>query len=419
MATLAQLGARTLRKLGVSVVAYADQPAVGQTMTTASVVSDVLRNRGIYVAEADRPAQLQSVGLTDLGARTARAVGINPVDLIAVGSGLTFDRNTTATKVLLKLAVIASDETPIAQDQALAVDKIVAVHDGLVAMDLVTWSVDAIPASVVEYYITMAANLAAPEFGKPASLDALNGARDTIRVMALSGARGQFLAEQKVQAAHDGLNVLGLVSWPVSAVPVAFAENYVAIAAAQLSPTMGKPADKEAAVNAEARIRHAGMVRGATDRATRSVQAVHAELQGMGLVSWDANSIPASMAKAYVMAATASMGDEDGKPFDAAAYSAQMMRVRMLAMGGPAGQALAEQKIRAVHYKLDSQGRTRWTLWDLPDFAEEPYVLMAATLLAPEVSMKADPAWDVQAQMDLIRANSIPTNHAPVRAPYF
>lgn len=419
MSTPAQLGARALRKLGVSVVALADQPASGPTTTAADVVSEVLRNRGIYVAAADRPAELPTVGLKDLGARTARSAGINPVDLIASTSGRTFTQFQTATKTLLKLAVMASDEPPLSQDLALAVEKVAAVHDGLVAMDLVTWGPDAVPASVVEYYVVMAANLVAPEFGKPSSLEALNGARDTIRMMALSGARGQALAEEKVQSSHDALNVQGLVYWPVWAVPAAFAEDYVTMAAAQLAPVMGKPADKEGAVAAEARVRRAGMIRGATDRALRSVQAVHAEMQGLGLVSWSLDAIPGSMSQAYAAAATVLMGEEDGKPLDAAAYSVQMMRVRMLAMGGPAGQALAEQKVRAVHASLDARGRTRWTLWDVPDFAEEPYVFMAATLLAPEIGMKADPSWWAQAEADLIRINSIPTNHEPVRACYF
>jgi hypothetical protein len=88
-------------------------------------------------------------------------------------------------------------------------------------------------------------------------------------------------------------------------------------------------------------------------------------------------------------------------------------------MGGPAGQALAEQKIRAVQYSLEARGRARWTLFDIPSWAEEPLVLMAATLLAPECGVKADPNWYAAAEMDLMRIVSLPSERQPVRATYF
>lgn len=88
-------------------------------------------------------------------------------------------------------------------------------------------------------------------------------------------------------------------------------------------------------------------------------------------------------------------------------------------MGGAAGQALAEQKIRAVHATMDARGKTRWSLYDLPDYAEEPYVLLAAVLLAPEVDVQANPAWQMQAEADLARIVSMPTAGRPVQACYF
>lgn len=316
--TVAELGARTLRKLGVSVVALSAQPAVAATVTSADVVTEVLRNLGIFASE---------------------------VDLAGLGSGLTFNRAQMGTKALIKLAIIASDETPAPLDQALAVDKFLAVHDGLLAIGIVNWGPDAIPTSVVEHYVIMTAHLLAPEFGKGASPEASTEAVETIRKM--------------------------------------------------------------------------GMVRGASGRALKSVQAVHNEMQGLGLVSWTLDTIPASMMQAYAAAATSLMGEEAGKPFDAAAYGTQMTRVRMLAMGGPAGQALAEAKVLAVHNLLDARGKTRWALWDVPDFVEEIYVFMAATWLAPELGVKVDPTWWQQAEMNLDRVTSIPTSYRPVVAEYF
>ena len=88
-------------------------------------------------------------------------------------------------------------------------------------------------------------------------------------------------------------------------------------------------------------------------------------------------------------------------------------------MGGPAGQALAEQKVRAVHYDLDVRGKVRWSLFDIPDFAEEPYVYMAAYLLSPECGMKADPNWWIEPEKQVDRAVAVPASREPVRATYF
>jgi hypothetical protein len=81
-------------------------------------------------------------------------------------------------------------------------------------------------------------------------------------------------------------------------------------------------------------------------------------------------------------------------------------------------QMLAEQKVRAVHYSLEARGRVRWTLSSIPDFAEEPYTLLAAMLMAPEVGAKADPSWAL-AEQDLIRIVSLGSEREPIRATYF
>jgi hypothetical protein len=55
-ATVAQLGARALRKLGVAIVANASRPAAGATVTAATVAARVLLELGVPVPEGDRPA---------------------------------------------------------------------------------------------------------------------------------------------------------------------------------------------------------------------------------------------------------------------------------------------------------------------------------------------------------------------------
>lgn len=54
--------------------------------------------------------------------------------------------------------------------------------------------------------------------------------------------------------------------------------------------------------------------------------------------------------------------------------------------------ALARQKLAAVHESLRAHELLRWTEKDVPAFAQEPYVIMAAFLAAPEFGKPADGA---------------------------
>jgi hypothetical protein len=50
----------------------------------------------------------------------------------------------------------------------------------------------------------------------------------------------------------------------------------------------------------------------------------------------------------------------------------------------------AIEKLRTVHASLKKEGLTQWTINDIPDYAEEPYVLMAAFLAGPEYERPVD-----------------------------
>jgi hypothetical protein len=427
-ATVAQLAARALRKLGIDIWANATRPAEGAVVASAAVAARVLLELGIPVAEASRPAVLPAVGQTEIASRALQAVGINPVASGngETGSGVTYAVADIARAALVKLAVIASDETPSTPDQTEAQFRVLDVHDTLLGLSFVSWPIAAIPASVADFYIIMAANLLAPEFGKPANMDAFNGAREMIRQQALSGSAGQALAEAKVAAVHETLNAAGLVAWPVTAVPAAQAESYVRMTAILLAPAMGyqqgapdRQVDTTAWDAAEASIRKAAVISGAQARAEAKVLAVQGELNDLGLIEWDAEHIPASLADAVAAMAAMQMGPEFGRAFDPKLYGFHEDRVRRVSMGGPAGQALAAQKVVAVHASLAARGRVRWTLYDLPSYAEEPYVFMAAALLAPECDVKADPDWPEMAERELMRIVSLESGGEPVRTAYF
>jgi hypothetical protein len=426
-ATVAQLGARALRKLGIAIVADSARPANGATTTAADVAARVLLELGIPVAEADRPPAAGIVSQADLASRALRAVGINPAPIgIGTATGITYAIAQLATAALLKLAVIASDETPSALDQAEALNRANDVHDTLAGADFVTWTAAAIPASVSEFYIIMTANLLAPQFGKPANMEAFTGAQAMVRQQALSGTFGQAIAAGKVVEVHEQLNGLGLVAWTVAAVPQGNASDYVTLTASLLAPIYGfqqdapgRAADKIATDAAMESLRRSQVIAGAQARAVGKVAAVQAELNALGLVTWDDNTIPASLADPMASMAAMQMGPEFGRAMDPKLYAFQEDRVRRVSMGGPAGQALAEQKVKAAQYSLEARGRARWTIFDVPVWAEESLVFMAAVLLAPECGVKADPTWGEQAERELMRIVSLPSNREPVRATYF
>ncbi len=526
-ATVAQLGARALRKLGVAIVANAGRPGAGPVSTAADVAGQAVREMGVVVPESLRPDLAAVVTPDDMAARTMRAVGLNPIAgtsapaapvpdaeiaarallMLGVnpqgpavgGASGTVALSDMAMRALYKLGVNDAVEAPNPLDAALAASVVGDVHQDLVQSGIAAWDVNAVPAAAAEWYVVMAAHLLAPAFGKPSTLEFYAAAREALRVqalsgtvalaramtrlgavqadlaasgladwvpgatsseaaehvvmllayrlapvhgkpmpmdvvvtadaalrrIALSGAKGQALALAKVRAVQDALAAAGLVPWALAAVPQAFAEDYVTMAAVLLAPVMGKQAAPDRQVDqaawdaAEGRIRRGVSIRGIYDRALARVQAVQAEVNALGLATWDADRIPASLTDAYAGMVADLLGPSMGKERDYKAYGAGMARIRMVAMGGPAGQALAEQKVRAVHAEWDARGYVPWSLFDMPDQAEEIYVLKAAYLLAPEVDAKADPAWLPMAEMGIARITAVPSRRRPVVACYF
>jgi hypothetical protein len=64
-----------------------------------------------------------------------------------------------------------------------------------------------------------------------------------------------------------------------------------------------------------------------------------------------------------------------------------------LETASPEDLALASEKLRAAHYLLSAEGLLRWTLADIPPFAEEAYVLIGSALAADDFSVARDPEW--------------------------
>jgi hypothetical protein len=150
---------------------------------------------------------------------------------------------------LVELGVIASDETPLPSDQALALDKVASVHAALDAQGVVWWDGTAIPRAFVEEYTKLTAAQMASSFGKavdPANV-ALLEARVRKGAMVISADDN---ANQAVQAVHDDLAMRGIARWSVFDIPDAVGTSYVTLAADALAPLFGLKTDPKDAAQA-------------------------------------------------------------------------------------------------------------------------------------------------------------------------
>lgn len=424
--TVAQLGARVVRKLGIAIVDPALRPTPAAIISQGDIASRALWAVGVNPVPGTGATDTSVVSATSVAQFALRDLGVNPADLGSYTSGPTFTWNQIATQALIKLAVYAPDETPTALDQADAAMHTLAVNDQMMALDYVNWPATAIPSRVLEPYLIMACNLIAPGHGKPANMDAFVAAQEMVRQQALIGPIAQMRAETRVGTVHGELAAQGLAHWGVGGIPIWASDCYVTLVAQTLAPMYGKPVDAEARATALARLRRS-VLSGPNGQAIalNAVIEAHESLNAMGVLTWPISAIPAGQADAYVQLTAAILAPTYGYQQDAASRQADRaaadaakvsIRQASIAAGAP---ALAEAKVRAVQWSLEARGRARWTLFDIPRFAEEPIVAMAATLMGPECGVKPDPNWTPMAEMELMRIVSLPSNRDPVQATYF
>jgi hypothetical protein len=159
------------------------------------------------------------------------------------------------------------------------------------------------------------------------------------------GTNDQALAEAKASAVHDAMVAQGFVSWAITAIPLAVAEEYTLLTALHLSASFGKAGDPSMLPMLEGRVRKAAMI-----------------------------------------------------------------------MGAP---ALAEAAVVSVHQNLAAQGKVRWSLQDIPPAAEDPYMMLAADMIWPDLGVSRVQG-DVQAALRaLAQIIALPTSGERVQAEYF
>lgn len=82
-------------------------------------------------------------------------------------------------------------------------------------------------------------------------------------------------------------------------------------------------------------------------------------------------------------------------------------------------RAKALEGLRSAHQTVRNRRLARWTENDIPAAAEEPYVLLAATLIAPEFGREVGTIWWVHAMGEISAAASIGPSQGPIPAEYF
>jgi hypothetical protein len=152
------------------------------------------------------------------------------------------------------------------------------------------------------------------------------------------------------------------------------------------------------------------------------VLAIHDALVAQGIVSWTSDQIPRAVSEEYTMLAAQHLGPSFGKPVgDAAGRDAVEARIRRVAMIMSA-PAVALDSVIDVHNDLAARGKVRWSIFDIPPGAIDPYVVLTADRLWPQFPGLAKPqlpAAAVAAMAQLARIIALPSSGEPVVADYF
>ncbi|MDH2239073.1 hypothetical protein N5K27_22450 [Pigmentiphaga sp. GD03639] len=79
----------------------------------------------------------------------------------------------------------------------------------------------------------------------------------------------------------------------------------------------------------------------------------------------------------------------------------------------------AKTALRAAHQSVVVARLARWTSNSLPSACEEPYVTLAAALVASDFNRAADPSWWKWGMNQIAAAAATPVSQGPVCAEYF
>ena len=135
-------------------------------------------------------------------------------------------------------------------------------------------------------------------------------------------------------------------------------------------------------------------------------------------VRWTINAIPAAVTEEYTKLTAGLAASSFGKQTDLQTYTALEQRVRKVSMMMQAGDE-ATRAVLAVHRDLVARGMARWSAFDIPDAAEQPYTMLAAQLLAPSFGGQANPQESLVAMALLAKYIALESSGERVHAEYF
>lgn len=186
-----------------------------------------------------------TVSVAALGERALRRLGVAIVpeaDRPALTA--TVPAATIATGALTELGVISAEEIPAPADQALALSKVNAAHDSLVAQSFARWSVNAIPQAVAEEYTKLTASILASSFGKQSDIQTYTAFEQRVRRVTMIAQAGNE-ATRAVLAVHRDLVARGMARWSSFDIPDAAELTYEMLAAQLLAPSFGGQANPQ------------------------------------------------------------------------------------------------------------------------------------------------------------------------------
>ena len=412
--TVATLADRVLRRLGVVIVAEADRPASAATVTVPTIAAAALQRLGVIVPASDRPANTATVTVTSIAASALQRLGV-----IVPAADRTLVTAITAltdlgTRVLETLGVVASDEAPSSDDLNTATTAIQALNDSMLARGLVAWEADAILESASEEYTQLGAIYLAPAFGKAADVSQRPVIEARISRIALV-ANAQAMAETKVAEVIAGMVARGILDR--TDIPASAAEEYIQMTAGELATVFGQDAPDPALRPAlEARVARITLVANAQGLAEAKVAELSASMVARGLVGW--TDIPASAAEQYIQITALALAPLFGQEADPKLFEMLEERIRQISVIARAPED-AQDAVMAVHGELASADKVRWSVFDIPPAAENPYVVKATNRLAMSFEAAVDARAEAQADAVLARIIALPTSGEVTRVEYF
>ena len=359
--TMQAIADAALQAVGVTVPVAHQPPAAGTPASTTDIAGSALIELGV-VASDETPSA------SDLTVALEKAVDVHGA---LVGQGIAswagtaipvalIEEYTKLTALLLAssfgktgdpalwapLEARVRKYSQVHESQgAVILARVASVHDSLVADASASWASTAIPQAVFDEYVQLTWAQIAPVFAMtvdPAIVPALAARVKRVALLLQS----QALAEARVNSVHDELVGNAMVSWPVSAIPQAVSDDYVALVQFQMSNAFGMHTDVPNLVQTlEARIRHFSMVQLAPDLATEAIIAVHADLAARGKVRWSIQDIPLAAELPYLLLAAFKLAPEFDKPANPNDYTlAEKSIARLIAL------PTSGVRVRAVYF---------------------------------------------------------------------